>query len=166
MPPLALLWIALLQLLAPAGSMHPASQPSESSRPEPPALSVAPRTASNAGARVVVVARSGDRCGEHRWNDPESGAAGRDGGRRDEGTASGVRELPDAPMARSGSRPRTGLLTRSPGAAPSRAVASVVAPGRRAPLVGAVATTADRTSRAVAARGRLLGHLPIPPPLG
>ncbi|MHB1225563.1 MAG: hypothetical protein ACYC2G_16165 [Gemmatimonadaceae bacterium] len=163
MPPIVLLSIALLQLLAPAGSMRAVSP-----RPSPPvplAVSVAPAAASGTEPGLMVMGRPGDRCGHHRWNDRDPGAAGADDGdRRDDGTAYGVRRLPAAPMARSGGGLRAGLLMRSPGAASSRALDAVLAPESRAPMVGTVATTADRTSRAVAARGRLLGHLPIPPP--
>lgn len=69
------------------------------------------------------------------------------------------------PKARRGSGLRTGPLAKSARAVPTRAISSAVTWDIQVAIAGMEATTADRTTRAVAARGSLLAHHSIPPPL-
>lgn len=69
------------------------------------------------------------------------------------------------PRARRGSGPGAGPLARCAGAVPARAISSAVTWDIRVAAAGMEATAADRTTRAVAARGSLLAHHSIPPPL-
>lgn len=147
MSPVALLWIALLQLLAPAGSMHPAP---------------------HMDARIVLVGQSSidDAC--LRQSGPGSGATCTSGSRgQDASSVAGRRQgLDPAPLARSSGGPRRTTSTTRAGSAPVRAIRGSVVQDSRAPMVGAVSTAVDRTSRDVVAGGWLVVNLPIPPPVG
>lgn len=133
MPLVALLWIALLQLLAPAGPMRtvlPGCVPSTRG-------GIAGATAADVRPARGVAA----------WCHADHGAE------------MGPPHRPTAAI-------RKGPHAGGTGPAPDRAIAAVAQGDARAPGPAVAATVADRTTRSVAARGRLLAHLPIPPPLG
>jgi len=148
----ALLWIALLQVLMPAG------QPMRASH------------AGQRGSRAWATVLAGPQVNQS----PGAVAASR----------RYMRAAP-APVARPhGARPslanvathlprRSGGLPKgvSMGASGTRtgaawAIVSATDPRELARVRGGAGTAADRTSRVIAARGRLLSYLPNPPPLG